>query len=67
MSTSYDKEIADLELKYRLEGQKNALTRVELECLRLKQKIESYAETRESLIQEIKLTEQRIKDMKGGE
>jgi len=67
MSTKYDDEIKDLELKYRLEGQKNALTRVELECLRLKQKLENYEDTRISLHNEIKVTEDEILALKGGE
>jgi len=67
MSTNYDAEIAQMELKYRLEGQKNSLTRVELECLRLKKKIESYDDTRISLLHEIAETEQQLVDLKGGE
>jgi hypothetical protein len=67
MSTNYDDQIKDLELKYKLEGQKNALTRVELECLRLKQKIESYDATRTSLQNEIKITEDEVLSLKGGD
>jgi hypothetical protein len=60
MSTNYDSDIRKLELQYQLEGQRNAMTRVELECLRLKQKLETYDETRISLQNEISITEEKI-------
>lgn len=66
MSTNYNDQIAELELVYQLDAQKSALTKVELECLRLKQKIENYDETRQSLINEISITEEKLKDLKGG-
>lgn len=67
MSTSYDSEITRLELKCQLEAQKSALTRVDLECLRMKKKIDDYDATRQSLTKEIKITEDKISALKGGD
>jgi phage shock protein A len=66
MSTNYNDQIAELELVYQLDAQKSALTKVELECLRMKQKIEDYDTTRQSLIKEIAITEDKLKALKGG-
>ena len=67
MSTKYDAEIQEMELRYKLEGQKNALTRVDLECLRLRKKLDDYDETKVSLTTEIAKTEQEITALRGGE
>ena len=67
MSTSYSNEIAILEAEYQLEAQKNSLKRVEIECLRAKQKIELYDETKQSLYTEIEKTEEKLKSLKGGD
>jgi len=67
MSMNYDTEIKQMEAKYTLESQQNALTRVELECLRLKKKLEDYDQTRQSILAEIQKTTQRLEDAKGGE
>lgn len=67
MSTSYNDKIAILEIEYQLDAQRIALKRVELECLRMKQKIEEYDITRQSLLTEIKKSESRLSELKGGE
>jgi hypothetical protein len=66
MPTNYSGQIQILELQYTLEAQKNALTKVELECLRLKQKIEEYDATRASLTDQVKITEEKLTALKGG-
>jgi len=64
MSTSYDVEILKMEAKYKLEAQQSALTRVELECLRLKKKLEEYDITRQSLLSEIEKTINELANVK---
>ena len=66
MPTSYDEQIKTMEIQYTLEAQKSALLKVDLECLRLKQKIEEYETTRTSLNEQIKISEEKLLAMKGG-
>ena len=66
MSTNYNNQIAILEVEYQLDAQKSALTKVELECLRMKQKIEDYDATRQSLQIEIKKSQERLVELKKG-
>lgn len=66
MSTNYDDEIIALELQCKLEAQKNAITKVNLESLRLRKKLEDYEATKISLNEEIQKTEAEIETLKGG-
>ena len=67
MSMNYDKEIAIKNLEARLLAQKGSLLNCEAEILKFQQEIEKYDATMVSLNKEIKLTEDMIKNQKGGD
>jgi len=63
MSTSYNHKIRIAEKEYQLLSQQNMIKKVELEEMRLKQKLVDYVQTKEDLAEAIEVTKSEIKQL----